>query len=144
MSTVMTATEAIKFVGCKTIKRSAATQQFPIAASPGDVFRQGDLYIRKLAKVPSRAVKAPVAAPSEPLQLAPGTTQGSRHIVDSREGVTVYNLEEPTALDGPILSLTKDRVVTHPEHGHVRLNAGDIYAITYQRAFAEELRRVQD
>lgn len=119
--------------------RNDATQRFPEAASAGDTWRQGDLYIEKLDAVPRGAVleKKPQA------QLAPGTTQGSRHILDSLRGVTVYRLESPSVLDGPILDVATERTVTHPEHGDCVLPPG-VYGIFYQRAYADELRRQQD
>lgn len=116
-------------------------QRFPEAASVGDTFRQGDVYFTLLAKRPNGCTL--VANPS--LQLAPGTTQGSRHCLDSIDGVKVYALSSPEMLDGPILVLKKERTVTHPEHGHAILPAG-CYRVTYQRDLDEEerIRRVQD
>lgn len=118
--------------------KSDATQRFPEAASPGDCFRQGDLYIEKLDKLPAGCKrKKPLA------QLAPGTTQGSRHILDSLEGVAMYVKSDAAALDGPVLDCTLERTITHPEHGDVVLPIG-VYGITYQRAYADELRRQAD
>lgn len=114
-------------------------QRFPEAASDGDTFRQGDVYITFRESLPAGwvAVEKPNA------QLAPGTTQGSRHILDSLDGVKQFARSRPTGLQGPVLVLEKERIVTHPEHGDVSLPPG-CYAITYQRAFAQELRRVAD
>lgn len=121
-------------------------QQFPVAASPGDTFRQGDLYITLLDDLPEHCVYAP----QQDLQLAPGQTKGSRHILDHHKGVAIYFRARSTPLDGPILHLTEQRTVTHPEHGHVILPPG-IYAITYQRAYdplqdphSSTFRRVMD
>ncbi len=105
----------------------------------GDELRQGDLYVTCIESLPDDVVKSQ----SPTLQLAPGTNQGSRHCLRSLEGVTIYNLAEPGPLDGPILVARKAFWVDHPEHGNRRLPKGT-YAVTYQRAFAEELRRVQD
>lgn len=114
-------------------------QRFPEAATVGDSVRQGDIYITVASAVPGNAKKS-----TQPqLQLAPGTTQGSRHCLDSLDGVTVYELTNPTVLEGPVLQTTKERTVTHPEHGDWILPPG-VYSITYQRAYAEELRRVAD
>jgi hypothetical protein len=119
--------------------RNDSTQRFPEAASVGDTWRQGDLYIEKLDRVPANAKheKKPQA------QLAPGTTQGSRHVLDSMHGVTMHRLASPTVLDGPILDLATERTITHPEHGDLVLPPG-VYGVTYQRAFADELRRQAD
>ena len=119
--------------------RNDEPQRFSEAASVGDVARQGDIYLEKLAGVPDGCTLE-----EKPLsQLAPGTTQGSRHIIDSLEGVTVYRLSNPTELDGPILDLATERTITHPEHGNLIMPPG-VYGVTYQRAFAEEIRRVAD
>jgi hypothetical protein len=136
----MTATKALNAVRKSAEQiRNDSLQRFPEAASTGDTWRQGDIYIEKLDAVPKGAVRE-----SKPKsQLAPGTTQGSRHILDSLQGVTMYRLASPTVLDGPILDLATERVITHPEHGDVALPPG-VYGITYQRAWADELRRQQD
>lgn len=114
-------------------------QRFPEAASVGDCWRQGDVYLTRLGEVPHgcRKIDQPEA------QLAPGTTQGSRHVLDSLDGVTLYELDNATPLDGPVLETTCERTVTHPEHGDLVLPPG-VYGVTYQRAYADELRRVAD
>lgn len=104
----------------------------------GDYHRQGDIYLTRLKAVPGGAEKITPAA-----QLAPGTTQGSRHIIASLNGVTMFRLKNPSPLDGPILKSDKPVTVEHPEHGHVTLPAG-VYGVTYQRQYAEELKRVAD
>ncbi|MAH49390.1 hypothetical protein CMI37_26435 [Candidatus Pacearchaeota archaeon] len=114
--------------------QSDSEQQFPEAATPGDYWRQGDLYITLLDELPSGLTE------TNERQLAPGTTQGSRHIVEG--GATVYD-QDSDALTGPVVEVTGRAVITHPEHGNVALPTGS-YAITYQRAFADELRRVAD
>jgi len=118
-----------------------ATQQFPEAASPGDAWRQGDVYITLLDSLPEGALL--LDDPSN--QLAPGTTQGSRHCLDSLDGVTMYRLPRPEMLDGPVLECRQQRTITHPEHGDVVLPPG-IYGITYQRDLDAEdrERRVLD
>ena len=125
--------------GKKIAKRH--TQRFPEAASVGDCFRQGDVYFMLLDKLP-RGAKS-VKNPS--LQLAPGSTQGSRHILDSAEGVKMFALPDATEFDGPILQLECEREITHPEHGHIVIPVG-IYAVAYQRTQdgLDRARRVQD
>ncbi len=136
----LTAAESLKRVkeSAEKIDRSKS-QRFPEAASPGDCFRQGDLYLTLLDGIPKGAVRE--KQPDR--QLAPGTTQGSRHCLDSLAGVKAYRLADPTPLDGPILDLAEERTVEHSEHGHVTLPPG-VYGVTYQRQFADEIRRVQD
>lgn len=115
-------------------------QRFPEAASPGDAFRQGDIYITRLKGIPKEAEQLE----NFQLQLAPGDTKGSRHCLDSYAGVEMYELENANALQGPVFKTTEERTITHPEHGDVTLPPGE-YGITYQRAFdLKELRRVAD
>ncbi len=135
----MEATKALEQVrsSAEAIKNGEA-QRFPEAASVGDFVRQGDLYITLLESVPRDSSEGKLE-----LQLAPGTTKGSRHILDSGDGVTMYRAAGEDALTGPIVDLAEERTVTHPEHGDWVLPPG-CYAITYQRAYAEELRRVAD
>lgn len=107
--------------------------------SVGDMWAQGDIGLVMLDKVPEGAV--PVKNPAS--QLAPGTTQGSRHCLESLAGIRVFAHADPTVLDGPILDAPNGLTVTHPEHAWVTLRPG-VYATVYQRGYAEELRRVQD
>lgn len=117
------------------------TQRFPSAASVGDTIRQGDVYITILAEVPSGYKRVAKWA----MQLAPGTTQGSRHILDSREGVTCYQHPNASEFDGPVLVLKRERELTHPEHGNWILPPG-CYGISYQRTqdALDQQRRVAD
>lgn len=105
---------------------------------PGDAWAQGDILIVRIEKLPTGVVKAKAES-----QLAPGTTQGSRHCIADLSGVTVYRLADPTPLDGPVIEAETEFTVEHPEHGNVTCPAGT-YAIRYQRAFAEELKRQLD
>lgn len=136
----MSAIETLKKIqaSVESIK-SDETQRFPEAASNGDCFRQGDIYLEFRDSLPDDLSKSKHVE----LQLAPGTTKGSRHCLDSADGVTMYAVKNGDALQGPVIQTTKERTVTHPEHGNVILPPG-IYNITYQRAYAEELRRVAD
>jgi hypothetical protein len=119
---------------------NAGDDQIGVVMEEGEAHRQGDLYIRKIGKVPAGAVRMETPR----LQLAPGQTQGSRHVLDSAAGVEMFEPgSDATALDGPVLVLKERRIVTHPEHGDVSLPAGT-YCIDYQRAFADELRAQRD
>lgn len=121
-------------------------------ASLGDVVRQGDLYLVCVNRVP-------VGDRAKTPQLAPGDTQGSRHIatgdctvyaVDDRAAVAaainrvVQHATVPVELIGPLVHCTGPTTITHPEHGHKVLPAQSTWAVVYQRQFAEEVRRVQD
>lgn len=129
--------------------RSAAPATIP-AMEPGDVFRQGDIYLI--------AMDGPLSGkPIDNRQLAPGNTQGSRHVVEG--GCEIIEPDGSTALFalhrlipatrdheqfiGPAIHATGPITITHPEHGDRTLAPGD-YLITYQRAWADVVRRTQD
>ena len=105
----------------------------------GDEVRQGDIYITMIDGKPAGAKQIKDAI----LQLAPGNTQGSRHCLRSFEGVKLFALDNPGPLDGPIIVADQPFTIDHPEHGNRTFPAGT-FAITFQRAFADDLRRVQD
>ena len=131
-------------------------------ASPGDVVRQGDLYLICLTgHQPPKGDLAPVRE----RQLAPGTSQGSRHVLKGRcrifaardkadlirricaacppaAKMLAPDRDEP--LVGPIFRTDAAVTVTHPEHGDRVLPKGEWFAVVYQRAFADEVRRQQD
>lgn len=117
--------------------RNNETQRVSAGAGAGDSFVQGDVYFTVLESLPPGCVPAKLDAD---LQLAPGNTQGSRHRLDSLDGVAVMRLPDPSIFDGPVLVLTEERTVTHPEHGHVVLPANRIYAVSYQRDLDAEER----
>ena len=79
-----------------------ADQRFPEAASVGDAVRQGDIYIQKIDDVTSTPkLYKKLSNVKYPMQLAPGNTQGSRHMLEEAEGTTVYvlNISEIPAGD---------------------------------------------
>lgn len=70
-------------------------QHFPEAASIGDAVRQGDVYIQLIDDASLGALHGfyvPVApeALENHLQLAPGNTKGSRHILQSADGLEMW------------------------------------------------------
>ncbi len=116
----------------------------------GDSWRQGDVIIMRLPDDFVAAHKGDlteiVIDSGETLQLAEGSTQGSRHCLASLDGITVYRLRDANALDGPVIHATRPFDVTHPEHGNVcDLPAGD-YAFPGQRTFTggRAVRRTKD
>lgn len=100
----------------------------------GEFCRQGDVYLLRISKHPSEWKEK-----TKNRQLAPGATQGSRHILAA--GPTIY--AKPTGADillGPVI-VAKDRfVLEHPEHAHFSLPAGT-YQCRYQQDYAEKERR---
>ena len=118
---------------------SDQTQRFPEAASVGDFARQGDVYIVKAD--PSDLED--LTKMTEPvLQLAPGTNPGSRHILRSAEGVSMFSPRGSSELNGPLFRLECENELTHPEHANFILPPG-CYRTTFQQS-AEEDRRVLD
>lgn len=106
--------------------------------SPGDCWAQGDVLITCLESVPKGC--EPITAER---QLAPGTTQGSRHCIVDLTGVEMFRMKDATPLDGPVFRCDRKVEIDHPEHGNLIVPPG-VYGVTYQRQYAEELRRVQD
>lgn len=110
------------------------------AIKPGQAVRQGDIYL-----VATENLKA--GKPVTSRQLAPGETQGSRHIAEApcqifeSPGHPIKGIAS-NALLGPVVESTQPWNLAHPEHAHVTLPPGQ-YQVVYQLDFAAQ-RRVQD
>lgn len=143
----MTITTQISRIRKSAEKMHAAETEVIGTASVGDVVRQGDLYLVCLEKLPG-------GVPMKDRQLAPGTTQGSRHVLQGDCSLVVPNNKQGVAdaighdvhseLIGPAFHCDAECELTHPEHGNKVLPQGTNWAVVYQRAYAEEIRRVQD
>lgn len=111
---------------------------FTGANSPGDRAWQGDLCVTLVSHAVKTSGKPVKCGPA----LVPDNgTQGSRHVLDSLDGVT-FTRGLPTtedSLDGPIFTATSPRTITHPVHGHIHLCPGT-YEIGYQRELDRDLR----
>jgi len=134
-------------IDIETIKKSAESSEMfggkvERIGSPsiGDVVRQGDLYLVCIERL--------LGTETKQRQLAPGTTQGSRHVITGdckiveKYGKGIANV--PKELIGPAFTCTSECTIEHPEHGHKILPADTAWAVVYQRAYADEIRRVQD
>ena len=106
--------------------------------SPGDIHHQGDVGLMCIAAMPCGIV----GPWQHGMQLSEGTTQGSRHIIQSGS-VEILEWKKDSVLLGPVIKAKSEFTVGHPEHGDVTLPAG-MYAVTYPASYAEELRRVAD
>lgn len=120
--------------------------------SLGDVVRQGDVYLVSIGDLPKARV------PTTNRQLAPGDSQGSRHVLHGE--CELYAADKSEVLQmiakhvsgyagfdelvGPVFKTLGDVEVSHPEHGNRILPAGEVFAVVYQRAFADEVRRQID
>ena len=101
----------------------------------GEVARQGDIYIERIAKIESKGKEV------KSRQLAPGTTKGSRHIVSESPKVKLYESKpdlKTRALFqvGPAIEAKEELIVSHPEHAFIKLPAG-----TYQVWFQADFNR---
>ena len=119
--------------------------------SIGDCIRQGDVFLVCLPALLD-------GRPAQSTQLAPGDSQGSRHIMTGEcvvvEVADKNKLREaikkatgaavPVELIGPMVQCKGESTLTHPQHGHKILPEGTTWAVTYQRAYGEEVRRVLD
>ncbi len=122
-------------------EQTANDSTIRIVPEVGKYAAQGDVNFIFLPKVPKGAVSA------EPvIQLAPGNSKGSRHCIRLADinHVQFFKLPNPNPLQGPILVFNEETMIEHPEHGNHVYPKGSIVAVTYQRRYAEELRRVED
>lgn len=125
----------------ETIEPGMATA-FTNACVAGDTIRQGDLYLIIANSVPDGFV----IDKSGNTQLVIGNTQGSKHCLDSLDGVKLYYPSDydKESLVGPCMVLTQDRTVLHPVHGDVLCLAGQTIRTRYQREWDKEERRARD
>lgn len=115
----------------------------------GGVLHQGDVYLHRVADDHPRGKLLGTR------QVAVGTTIGSRHVMEG-SGVEVFEGKKlpPSVkvmawcreqdLLGPVVVVTQEATLTHPEHAHHRPpTASGTYQVTYQADFATR-RRVMD
>lgn len=108
----------------------------------GQPIPQGDINIWHLDKLPEDVKPVPTVA-----QLAPGSTRGSRHCIRQQDLANLaqqYKFNDPNALQGPIFELNGPIVIEHPEHDDQLWRHSKYIAITYQRRYAEDLKRIAD
>lgn len=126
---------------------AAKTEYISNAVSVGQVVRQGDLYFECIGNN-GEGVKLPEGGkPTSNRQLVPGTTQGSRHILDGDCKIVkdVSFKRMPATLVGPAFECVGDVVATHPEHGHKVFPMGTSWQTFGQQAYDQEMiRRVRD
>jgi hypothetical protein len=144
MSTTITrtASEVIEEILAHGLQHANDSARRPNLIANGAPSAQGDINIWKIDSLDD----LPKLKESKPFyQLAPGNTRGSRHCLDadSVKDAKFFLLENPTALQGGVWVNEVETLVTHPEHGDQLLDPG-IYFVTYQRQYAEELKRIAD
>lgn len=120
--------------------RNANSDERRVNPAIGQVVRQGDIYISRVADDHPHGDLLPHR------QLADGTTMGSRHIVDRDAPVEVYaGTTRPawvTGFLGPCVVATGEWGVGHPEHARCVLGPGT-YQVTHQMD-ALTLQRVEE
>jgi hypothetical protein len=122
---------------------------------PGDVAHQGDLIIVCIPRLPASK------KPRKDRQLADGSTQGSRHVLERGElydadpAEVAALIQEATGQTvspqfvGPVFTapaFPTENDLTHPEHGNQGFPTGANCAVVYQRNLDAEEReqRSQD
>lgn len=121
------------------IERAAAgadaETRYVTAIAVGDHIRQGDVYIVRIADAAHGEI-------TQDRQIAPGTTLGSRHVVEGAATIYARRTTERDPAVGPMIVATETWRLTHPEHAHYVMPAGT-YQVRYQ--VDERTRRaVQD
>lgn len=145
MSNTLTAREAIELVDNAAANLVLPETRFIDRMEIGEWPRQGDIYLVKIKEVPAGC------KPSPTRRLAPGTTQGSRHIAEGDCDVLVHPQQGRINLTpcrkggnatGPVVVAHGFWTDTHPEHAHISLPPG-VYQVLGQ-IDPTTLRRVQD
>jgi hypothetical protein len=153
MARAMTAARAFREVLTSAEKIKCDDSEVVQAVEPGDVIRQGDVYLVALDSKPKKA------GAFAGRQLAPGDTQGSRHVAEG--DCEIYQPEETDAIRilnrlipetrgetqflGPVIVAKGAVEITHPEHGNRTLpGEGQAYLVTYQRTGRDTIRRAED
>jgi hypothetical protein len=135
----MNVKEAMKFVNKGTVRGvttgTYTDQEFPV----GSIHWQGDVgFLRVADKTGARQVQ-------NRAQLAPGSSRGSRHIINSSVQYKMFQRPERDLTEGPIVEAETELRVDHPDHGTTTFPAG-FYQILYQRQVTADgrIERVRD
>lgn len=154
MSTSML--DTIELIRGESSRKGPKEYRIVRSIKPGQFIRQGDVYVLCVGD------NTELGKPSKMRQLAPGSSKGSRHIVegDARmsigwvepEGLNLYAqaakmLRVPrerivAALAGPAIHADGAFRVTHPEHADYTLPGGCY--VTWGQLDPRTMRRVQD
>jgi hypothetical protein len=102
---------------------------------PGMMWAQGDVGIMRIAKLPQGS--APMGRP-ENGQVAPGTSDGSRHWVAQVEGIAWFRFDGDPLSDIAVKADVQ-WTLTHPDHAHCTFGPG-LYQFIHEQN--EQRRRV--
>lgn len=137
--TTLTAKEVVEKI-TKEAEKNVQDKRIIKVHQIGNTIRQGDIYIHMVSE------DHPVGERIKEKQLAPGTNQGSRHILNGDiiiyQGIVLPKHIKNYIPLGPAFSVKSVATITHPEHAHVELPKGS-YQITYQ-IDARTMHRVLD
>lgn len=110
----------------------------------GQVIRQGDVYLEKVKD------SHPHKKEHKGLQLAPGTSKGSRHCIHENPKIKLFlpheefiTIKGKRFFQGPVIKAGAETtiesvLVTHPEHAFCKIPPG-----TYQTRFQTDIARQQ-
>lgn len=104
------------------------------------MYRQGDVLIRQVAKLPAKAV---VVKNTDRIVLAYGEVTGHAHAIALDEAVE-FSMADAAGAVRRFLTVAGNASVRHEEHATIPLPAG-VYEIVQQREYTpEEIRNVTD
>lgn len=109
----------------------------------GDGLWQGDLGLMVVESPPSGYAVVKNLSDAD-AKLVPGSTQGSRHCLDSVVGVKMWRPNDWGAgesLGGPCFVADRPVMVLHPTHGPVSIPPGMMVLCGYQRELDAETKR---
>jgi hypothetical protein len=106
------------------------------------MFRQGDVLIRKINRVPKGA--KPVKLEGGRIVLAYGEATGHAHAIAVADPATDVDARLLALGDRRFLEVPSPTSIRHEEHGAIDLPTGN-YEVTRQREYSpEEIRNVAD
>lgn len=109
--------------------------QVPSAMAPNDMLPQGDIGLLMLESLPGGCEELSDPFENGDLQLAPGNTRGSRHMipVKFKRSIKVYLIRDGDPLSDLCIEATEPFDLTHPEHAdHLGYPPG-IYRVRHQQ-----------
>jgi hypothetical protein len=113
------------------------------AMKPGQMIRQGDIYVINVTgmksikvfntvEVKMESYTSQVKSNKQFYQLVPGSTMGSRHQVKSSEVTVTVNPTNDSSLVGPMIHAERGFELCHPEHAHMQVDVPGDYLVCYQ------------
>lgn len=108
------------------------------------MFRQGDVLIERIAKIPESVRKQSKQKRGQRITVALGEATGHHHSLDIRDADWWKTADETDIQRTQYLNVKKAANLTHQEHAPIPLAPGK-YKVTIQREYSPaEIRRVAD